>query len=1114
MSSHEPLQDDARAQGIATLVELLQYRAERQRDDVVFRFLSGDGAEEGRLTFGELRERALGIAAGLRAHADPGDRVVLLVPPGLDYVASFFGCLCAGTVAVPAYPPNPRRADPRVHRIIADSRAKVALVHSSLAARLESWLALGDAPPQVRWLDVTALHGTTNAAPVAAVSGSDLAMLQYTSGSTGEPRGVMLTHANLLHNSSIIHRVSAHRPGDNGVFWLPPFHDMGLIGGIVQPVYVGLPNALMAPATFLQRPLRWLEAMSRYRATTSGAPNFAYDLCVERTTEEERASLDLSAWRTSFNGAEPVRADTIARFVEAFAIAAVRRSVIVPCYGLAETTLIVSGGPAEREPVSMHVERRALEQGLLRAPVPGEDTSLLVTSGVPAEEHEVAIVDADSTTRVGDGRVGEIWVSSRSVARGYWGRPQETATTFGARLAGSDTTWLRTGDLGALRGGELVVTGRLKDLVILQGRNYYPHDIEVAAERSHRDLRPGYSAAFTVGGERSEELVVALEVTRHHRASEDELLFRAVRTELADAVGVIPSEILLLRQNTIPRTSSGKIQRGACRAAFLDGTLEVLGRWRTDRSEAARQSDSAPSIHEFLLTWVREELEIDPAGLRADTPLVDLGIDSLAAARLVVAIESRLGRRIEVAELWAQPTVGTLAHHLAAMQAAEPPDGGAATPAFRTRPPAEPDRVTDFALWPEYRALRARLDLLDGQAIDSPFFQVHEGVTGSHAVIAGRRVLNFANYNYLGLSGDPDVTRAAQEAVARWGSSVSASRVVSGERPVHAELEREIARFVGVEDAIVYIGGHPANVSTISHLFGPDDVVLCDALMHNSAVQGAEFSGARRLTFPHNDWRTLDSMLTRLRGRHRRALVLIEGVYSADGDVPDLRRFVEVKSRHAAMLMVDEAHSLGVLGRTGRGIAEHAGVDPGEVDIWMGTLSKSLASCGGYIAGSRALVEYLKYTSPGFVYSVGIPPSNAAAALAALRKLVAEPQRVTTLHRRAEYFLGRCRAEGLDTGASAGTPVIPVIVGDSLRAAKLSAMLLATGVNVQPMVAPAVANDRARLRFFVASTHSEAELESTVQLVVRALRELESAEGANGRGVTSLDEPHSTPVRT
>jgi 7-keto-8-aminopelargonate synthetase-like enzyme/acyl carrier protein len=515
-----------------------------------------------------------------------------------------------------------------------------------------------------------------------------------------------------------------------------------------------------------------------------------------------------------------------------------------------------------------------------------------------------------------------------------------------------------------------------------------------------------------------------------------------VRSELADTVGVVPNEILLLRQNTIPRTSSGKIQRGACRASFLDGTLEVIGRWRPDRESQRGVADPMPSIHEFLLTWVREELEIEPSKLLADTPLLELGIDSLAATRLVVALEARLGRRVEVAELWSQPSVGALAQHLAALQEADPPGGGPTTPAFRVRPPAEPDRVTDFAHWPEYRALRARLDMLEGQGIESPFFQVHEGVTGSHAMIDGRRVLNFANYNYLGLSGDPDVTRAAQDAVARWGSSVSASRVVSGERPIHAALEREIARFIGVDDAIVFIGGHPANVSTISHLFATDDVILCDALMHNSAVQGAEFSGARRLTFPHNDWRTLDTMLQRVRGRHRRALIVLEGVYSADGDVPDLRRFVEVKERHGAMLMVDEAHSLGVLGATGRGIAEHAGVDPAAVDIWMGTLSKSLASCGGYIAGSSALVEYLKYTAPGFVYSVGIPPSNAAAALAALQKLIAEPSRVAALRERAAYFLRRCREEGLDTAASGGTPVIPVIVGDSLRAAKLSAMLL------------------------------------------------------------------------
>jgi 8-amino-7-oxononanoate synthase len=1088
------LQDDARAEGVSTLVELLEYRADRLPDQVVFRFINGDGSEDGTLTFGELRIRARAIASGLREHAAPGDRVVLLVPPGLDYVVSFFGCLYAGAVAVPAYPPNPRRADPRVAGIVADSGARVALVGTSFIARLEGWLTLSDGLENVTWLDASVLaRGEGDAWRAPRATSDSLAMLQYTSGSTGEPRGVMLAHANLLENSALIHRISGHREGDNGVFWLPPFHDMGLIGGILQPVYVGRSSALMAPATFLQRPLRWLEAMSRYRATTSGAPNFAYDLCVERTTEEERAALDLSAWRTSFNGAEPIRADTISRFTEAFAVSGLRRDVIMPCYGLAESTLFVSGGPVGREPLAVAASRRALEAGELRTPQPDEDGVLLVSSGEPAQE--VVIVEPETGQRCVDGAVGEIWVAGASVARGYWNRPRETRDTFGARLDGASTKYLRTGDLGTLRDGQLIVTGRLKDLIILDGRNYYPHDIEVAAERSHADLRPGFSAAFCVEGERGEELALVLEVTRHHRADEDASLFQAVRTELAASVGVVPDDIVLVKQNTIARTSSGKIQRGATRSAFLRGTLDVVGRWHSDRDRATPTAESA--LRTFVLDWVREELQLDGARLGPETSLRDLGIDSIAATRLLVALEGRLGTRIDAAQLWEQPTVGALARHLTALSeahGAQPRPIGPRHVAERARRSTGPDRETDIAAWPEYRALRDRLDLLDEIGVESPFFQVHEGVTGSHAVIRGRRVMNFANYNYLGLSGDPDVTRAAQDAVSRWGSSVSASRVVSGERPVHAMLEQELARFIGVDDAIVYIGGHPANVSTISHLFGPEDVVLCDALMHNSAMQGAEFSGARRLVFPHNDWSALDAMLGRVRAQHRRALVIIEGVYSADGDVPDLARFVDVAQRHGALLMVDEAHSLGVLGETGRGIAEHAGVDPRAVDIWMGTLSKSLASCGGYIAGSRALVEYLKYTSPGFVYSVGIPPSNAAAALAALRKLDAEPERVAALRERSAYFLARCREEGLDTGDSQGTPIVPIIVGDSLRAARLSALLLASGVNVQPMVAPAVPNAQARLRFFIAATHTEDELESTVRLLASALRRLDEAD--------------------
>ena len=1097
MSKNERLQDDARAAGVQSLVDLLEYRAYRQPSHAVFRFISSEGRDEEALTFSTLQRRARAIAAHLADHVVPGDRVVLLVPPGLEYVASFFGCLYAGAVAVPAYPPNPRRADPRVARIVADCGARVAIVSSAFMARLDGWLALSPELAGITWLEAGRLaDGDVAGWRMPSVTGASLAMLQYTSGSTGDPRGVMLAHANLLHNSAVIHRVSAHRAEDNGVFWLPPFHDMGLIGGILQPIYAGLSAALMAPATFLQRPLTWLEAMARFRATTSGAPNFAYDLCVERISDAEKSTLDLSAWRTSFNGAEPIRADTIERFRDAFAVCGLRPNVILPCYGLAEGTLLVSGGPAERAAHLVSVDRRSLEWGELRAPEAGSaSASTLVASGEPVAEQVVKIVDPDTGAVCDDGQVGEIWVAGESVALGYWNRPEATSGTFHARLARLDLSFLRTGDLGVLVDGQLVVTGRLKDLVILDGRNYYPHDLEVAAERSHASLRPGFTAAFSAAGAGRERLVLVAEVVRQHKAESDTALFQALRTELAGTSGVVPDEIVLIRQNTIPRTSSGKIQRRACRVAYLDGSLDVVGRWRSRGSDTAAPTDA---ITAFVIDWVREELQVDAAQLDPRTKLRDLGLDSLAATRLVVALEGRFGRRLDPAQLWQQPDIASLGRYLAALGGLRTPSHGGEAQRVAQRPTYGPPRAdsTDVAQWAEYRTLRSRLDTMGEHEIASPFFHTHEGVTGREAVIGGRRLLNFANYNYLGLSGDAEVTRASQDAAAQWGTSVSASRVVSGERPVHRALEQAIARFLGVDDAIVYIGGVPANVSTISHLLGPEDVVLCDALVHNSAMQGAEFSGARRLVFPHNDWAALDAMLTRVRAQHRRALVVIEGVYSADGDIPDLARFIEVKSRHHAMLMVDEAHSIGVLGATGRGITEHAGVQGRQVEVLMGTLSKSLASCGGYIAGSAALVEYLKYTSPGFVYSVGIPPSNAAAALAALRALEAEPERVTRLRDRAARFLTLARDAGFDTGRSAGTPVIPLILGDSLRAARLAELLFDAGVNVQPMVAPSVPEDQARLRFFISAEHSEADLEFAIRATSQALARLGARPGS------------------
>lgn len=358
--------DDARAAGVTTLVDVLEYRARREPDVTVFRFLQGDGREKAVITFGELQRRARAVAARLAEHVIPGDRVVLLVPPGIDHIVAFFGCLYAGAIAVPAFPPTRRRADPRVARMVADCSARVAVVTGAFMARLDEWLTQSPELRALSWLDIDTLQqGDDNAWRAPSVTSASLAMLQYTSGSTGEPRGVMISHANLLHNLAVIHRVTAHREGDTAVFWLPPFHDMGLIGGILEPIYASVPTVLMAPATFLQRPFVWLDAISRYRGNTSGAPNFAYALCTERITRDEIATLDLSSWRTSFNGAEPINAETMARFVETFAPAGLHRGVMLPCYGLAEGTLIVSGTPvrAGALPPTIAADRARLEAG-------------------------------------------------------------------------------------------------------------------------------------------------------------------------------------------------------------------------------------------------------------------------------------------------------------------------------------------------------------------------------------------------------------------------------------------------------------------------------------------------------------------------------------------------------------------------------------------------------------------------------------------------------------------------------------------------------------------------------------------------------------------------------
>ena len=400
------------------------------------------------------------------------------------------------------------------------------------------------------------------------------------------------------------------------------------------------------------------------------------------------------------------------------------------------------------------------------------------------------------------------------------------------------------------------------------------------------------------------------------------------------------------------------------------------------------------------------------------------------------------------------------------------------------------DSLCRFDQLPGYQQIRVIEQGGQQLGVASPFFKAHEGVAGATTRINRETYINFASYNYLNFCGHSVVNQAAQEAIVRYGTSASASRMVSGERPVQQSLERALADFYEVDDCVVMVSGHATNVTTIGYLFGQRDLIIHDALIHNSVVQGALLSGAQRLSFPHNDWQALDRLLQEQRVDFERVLIVLEGIYSMDGDYPDLLRFVEIKQRHKAFLMVDEAHSLGVMGKTGRGIREHFSLEGKAVDIWMGTLSKTLSGCGGYIAGEKALVHHLRISAPGFLYSVGLSPPLAAASLAALNLLAIEPERVTQLQANGQLFLQLCREKGVDTGYSTGLAVIPAILGGSARSGMMANKLFEQGINVQPIFYPAVEEGMARLRFFMSSAHTAEQIRYTVDTLAALLRSL------------------------
>ncbi len=747
-----------------SIVSVIRAHAVQRPERICYTFLADGETETDAITYGALDERARAIARLLHASGRDRGPILLAYPPGIDFIASFLGCLYAGAIAVPVYPPGAARGAERLLAIVEDAQATSVLTTDSVLTRVHG--ARGhESLARLQWIstdtvDVADADAWTSPATLTdGTTGNPPAFLQYTSGSTGTPTGVIVGHANLLDNQRAIQHAFRQSSESIVVSWLPPYHDMGLIGGLLQPIYAGALCILMPPLAFLQRPARWLEAITRYQATTSGGPNFAYELCTRKVSAQDRAGLDLRSWTVAFNGAEPVRAETLETFAQTFAPCGFQARAFQPCYGLAEATLLVSGTREPQDARTKAVSAVALAvHRVADASRNDDEVSTLLDSGRPACGTRIAIVDPETAIPVGPGRVGEIWVTGKSVASGYWRRPEETARTFGARLrgdaAGADAdvsgdagadAFLRTGDLGFLDGGRLFVTGRIKDIIIIRGLNHYPQDVEFTAQRSHPSLVAGGGAAFAVEADGEERLVVVQEVDRRGLANPHAVI-AAIRERLSREHELSAGAVALVKPGAVPKTTSGKVQRSACRQMWDDGTLAGVAEWREWQAAEAPVETAGPlawgasasEIQSWIVRHLAARLRVAPSAVDASASIAHHGIDSLMAIELVQELQQQ-GFDLPATAALRETTIVELAATAAVrprVRVAPPAAGSAVSPATDVgshRP--EPDRVPmtqgQRALWllhqrsPDrsvhHLAMAARLrGALDRPALDRP----------------------------------------------------------------------------------------------------------------------------------------------------------------------------------------------------------------------------------------------------------------------------------------------------------------------------------------------------------------------------------------------------------
>lgn len=1129
---------------MATIIERLASLAGKQPDNVAITYLSAadvgiserTDASRTDVTYAELNNAAIRFAGRLLQVIKPGDVAVIVLPHGLDFVVTFLGCLYAGVIPAPSsFPRRDRRRDAnhkstRFVSICRHARPALLLTGPDSKSHLSTFL---DEDEHFEMLEVSNLLNDVSPAYDASVKlpeihPEDTAFLQYTSGSTGSPKGVIVTHANLAANEEAIARAFQIEGKTVAVSWLPMFHDMGLVFGLLHPLYMGGHGVLFSPSQFVSNPLFWLQTISEYRANASGCPNFGYELCINRIRPEDLRGLELSSLRVAFNGAEQVLASTLRKFAAKFSECGFSPPSFLPCYGMAEATLIISGKrPCDRQPLILQAKRAPLEQGHVEIADDADDEYLeIVSCGNPSPQTEVLAVDPESSEIMPAYAVGEIWLNGPGVASRYLNDEVATEETFRAVPIGRTSHYLRTGDLGFLNeDGEVFVTGRLKDLIIVGGRNIYPHDVEVVV-RDHMALAGKFHIAATgsqwYGSQRIALLLECDSELRRLAKSDDksaiERIAEGIRDVVVESFDAMVGSIGFVRTGSLPVTSSGKVRRSECAQILLQRhhpSLIYLSEGMRFPPHANDESGGFDELKQALASILSptQMSRIEERGRKIS--LDDLGVDSLGKTAVIAELERQLGIRFDNAELPPSGNLDVLSELVQAQR------GAAETPTTRrssrreervgspdsTRPfravsvDSKVTSLTDFAqresrdLFQKTVEFRQWYDDADRRGFKRYLLPVIEQRGGRALVGADRyspegEVILFGSADYLGLAHNERVKQAAADAILEHGCNVASVPLVAGSTPVHKILEQQLADLLSFEACVLFPTGHSANMATIAALCSQYDTVVVDNRVHYSILEGVRLAHCSWRTFLHNSPEDLRAVLKKVRDENpsRGVLVVAEGVYGIDGDLANVEDLRHVAREFDARLMLDDAHGIGVLGPAGEGTAAH--LQAGNADIVMGSLSKSLGSFGGFILASRDVVDYLRFYAKAISFAVGLPIVNASAALEAMQIIREEPERLASLQAKSEYFRQALTDQGFAEVQASQSTIMSLEIGDEEVLRDVSKELFEAGVWAEGLPFPAVSRGQERLRFRVRECHTYDDLQEAAVKTGEVVRRL------------------------